>query len=88
MQVIHVMFDRHTHVGGRCTVSVALKWASLELLLDLRSLHLFCTSFALEMGLINGQSADLRGPTEVQRKHILSAALTVQLKCPGHLEVH
>ncbi len=36
-----------------------LMWASLELLLDLRSLHLFCTSVTLDMGLINGQSADL-----------------------------
>ncbi len=34
-----------------------LKWGSLELLLDVRSLHLFCTSFKLEMGLIDGQSA-------------------------------
>ena len=50
-----------------------LKWASLELLLDPRSLHLFRTSFTLEVGLINGQSADLRGPIEVQKKPILSA---------------
>ena len=52
-----------------------IKWGSLELLLNLRSLHLFRTSFTLEVGLINGQSADVQGPIEVQRKPILSAAL-------------
>ena len=38
------------------------------------------------MGLINGQSADLRGPTEVQRMHILSAALEVPRSPWGALE--
>ncbi len=29
-----------------------LKWASLKLLLHLRSLHLFCISFTLKVGII------------------------------------
>ncbi len=36
-------FLKCSHLGGRCT----FKWDSLELLLDLRSLHLFCTSSTL-----------------------------------------
>ncbi len=47
-----------------------LKWTSLELLLDLKSLHLFCTSFTLEVHLIQiseAQSKDERSAEEVQK---------------------
>ncbi len=67
----------HSHVGGRCTLSAASKWASLELLLDLRSLLLFCTSFTLEVGLINDQSAVLKSNrSSFSVLHLLCATYT------------
>ena len=61
-----------------------LKWASLELLLDLRSLHLFCTSFTLEMGLIKAMA--LRGRPLISTflvvyDEVWSKCIEVLIKC-------
>ncbi len=64
-----------------------LKWASFELLLDLRSLHLFRTSFTLEVGLMNGQSADLHSTHFSSWPSLHLTHWKVWSRCPNRLGV-